>query len=1495
MASNDKVKIGAVLVAGGGIAGVQAALDLADNGFYVHLVENATAIGGKMAQLDKTFPTNDCSMCTLSPKLVEVGRHMNIDLITGGEVTNIEGSKGNFRVRVHKTPRYIDESKCIGCGACARACPVSLRNPFDQGLSSQKTAYKEYAQAIPAAYAIIKRGTSPCKAACPAHISVQGYVALAAQGKYDKALQVIKDQNPFPAISGRICHHPCESVCTRGKIDEPLALKNLERFLADRDLDSENRYTPKCRKARDEKIAIIGSGPAGLACAYFLVRLGYQTCIYEQMEKPGGMLYAAIPGFRLSRDVVNSEIQVLLDMGVEIRTGIKLGEDITIGQLRNEGYSAIFLGIGAQISKPLEIEGKELEGVYPALDWLKKIHTEPRLSAGKRVGVIGGDYAAVDAAQSACRMGAEKVSILYGGSREDMPAGLEKIRECEAKGICITPMTTPVRIIGENGRTIALECKKNQAGDADKDGFQTMVPVEGSEFTMEIDTIIFSEGRRPDWSCLGRETACRISGQNTIHIAPVTMQTDDPAIFAGGDAAAGPGTVIEAVESGKQAAISIDRYLKGEDLGRDRPEAGQYEIAPDIPTSGYDPVPRQLIPNAEPENAPGGFQELQPGFTDEQAVSEANRCINCGVCAECYQCVNACPAKAVTLQTHCLKPGEIELSVGAVVMAPGIELFNPSSFDAYGYNKFADVITSMEFERILSASGPYSGHMVRPSDQKEPEKIAWIQCVGSRDEQHGNPYCSSVCCTYAIKEAMIAKEHSAAPLDAAIFYIDIRTQGKDFEKYYMRARDEAGVRFVKSKVSRITSNGNGGLTLRYFDAAGEITEEDFDLVVLSIGLKPKEKAREIAERFGIELDRYGFAATASLYPVETSRPGVYVCGAFKGPRDIPESVMEAYATVGACCSSLKDVRYSQVREKTYPEEKDVKGETPRIGVFVCHCGNNIGAVIDVPAVRDYAKKLPYVIHSKDNLFTCSQDTQEKIKKAIKKDNLNRVVVASCSPRTHESLFRETLREAGLNKYLFEMANIRDQCSWVHNQEPEKATDKAKDLVRMAVAKASKLEPLEEIQIGLTRKGLVIGGGIAGMTAAMELAEQGFAVHLVEKDKELGGNARHLDRTWTGENITEFTRHLGKQVKGHPLIRLHLESIVSEAQGVVGNFISTITSKETSETVEHGAVIISIGARQLEPEEYAYGLHPMVFLSLDFEKILRKNPKKIKSAGTSVFIQCVGSRETQRPYCSKVCCTQSIQNAIRLKRLHPARDVYILHRDIRTYGKREALYREARELGIRFIRYSAEEKPDVEGLENGLRITVKDQELGIALQIESDMLVLASAIIPNDSAAAVAKQYKTSINQDHFFQEAHVKLRPVDSSTDGVFIAGLCHCPKPLEESIAQAKAASARAAGILAKDKLAIEPIVSVVDPEICSGCGTCEQVCPWDAIHLVETEGRWVAQTNKASCKGCGVCAASCPSKAVDMCHFRKEQIREQIMAFTEDSVMQRNAAAAW
>ncbi len=564
---------------------------------------------------------------------------------------------------------------------------------------------------------------------------------------------------------------------------------------------------------------------------------------------------------------------------------------------------------------------------------------------------------------------------------------------------------------------------------------------------------------------------------------------------------------------------------------------------------------RMSMRKLSPSERQGNFKEIALGFTEEEVRKEADRCLKCGICSECYQCVTACLAGAVD---HSMKPRERVLDVGAIILAPGFTPFDPNRYDTYSYSIHPNVVTSLEFERILSASGPYEGHLVRPSDHKEPQKIAWLQCVGSRDiNRCDHSYCSAVCCMYAIKEAVIAKEHSKEPLDAAIFYMDMRTYGKEFEKYYNRAEEESGVRFIRSRVHSIEPVENENLRIRFATESGDVKEEDFDMVVLSIGLAPVQGVTDLAKRLGVALNEHQYAMTSSFAPVNTSRDGIYVCGVFQSPKDIPHSVMEASASAAASTEILAAARGTMARSKQLPPELDVSGQAPRVGVFVCNCGINIGGIADVPAVREYAATLPHVVHVEDNLFTCSQDTQDKMKQVIKEKGINRVVVASCSPRTHEPLFQETIRDAGLNKYLFEMANIRDQNTWVHMNDPRRATEKAKDLVRMAVAKAALVEPLDQVRLQVTKNALVIGGGVAGMEAALGVAEQGFQAYLVEKANTLGGVANRLRSTWRGEKISEYVQALVERVRNHPKLQVFLESEVKETSGILGNFTTTV--------------------------------------------------------------------------------------------------------------------------------------------------------------------------------------------------------------------------------------------------------------------------------------------------------------------------------------------------
>ncbi len=1006
---------GAVMVVGGGIAGVQSALDLAESGYFVYLVENSSAIGGVMAQLDKTFPTNDCSMCILSPKLVEGGRHLNVRLMTLCDVESLEGEAGNFTVTVNERPRYISMEKCIACGVCAEKCPKKVEDTFDERLGPRKSAYVKYPQAVPLKYAIEA-----------------------------------------------------------------------------------------------------------------------ESCIY------------------------------------------------------------------------------------------------------------------------------------------------------------------------------------------------------------------FKNGK-------------------------------------------------------------------------------------------------------------------------------------------CRACEKFCPAGAVEFDQ---KPQTHTIQVGSVILAPGFKAFSPEVYDTYGFGKYPNVITSMQFERILSASGPYEGHLVRPSDKTEPKKIAWLQCVGSRDIHHGaHGYCSGVCCMYAIKEAVIAKEHSKKGLDTAIFFMDMRTYGKDFERYYNRAKDETGVRFIRSRIHSVANDPQtNDLTLEYVDESGQIQSEVFDMVVLSIGLEISDEMKKMAEKIGVKLDMDGFAETSAFQPVATSRDGVYVCGAFSGPKDIPYSVMEASAAAAASAVLLSSARGSLTQEKTYPAEEDVEKEEPRVGVFVCHCGINIGSVVDVPSVKEYARSLPNVAFVAENLFSCSQDTQQVIRDAIKEHRLNRVVVAACTPRTHEPLFQETIREAGLNRYLFELANIRDQDSWVHQAEPEKATAKAKDLVRMAVAKVALLEPIERLRVDLNQDGLVIGGGMAGMSAALNLADQGFKIYLVEEKPHLGGHALKVHKSWKGEDVSAFVKGMVERVENHPRIEVIKNTKVKDVSGFVGQFKTSLQSNGASRELDHGVAIIATGAHSLAPDLYLYGQNDRVSRWHDLEKMFEEDPKKLDEAEAVAFIQCVGSREPERPYCSKICCTSSVQQALELKARKPDLDVYVLYRDMRTYGGREDLYKKAREQGVLFIRFAQEEKPQVEAVKEGtrekLQITVRDHILGRPIKINVDYLNLATALIPKGQEE-IAKFFKVPLSDDGFFLEAHMKLRPVDFATDGVFIAGLAHYPKPIEESIAQAQAAAARAASVLAKPYVEVEPVVSLVDQDLCIGCGLCEASCPFGAIRLHKVVGRgYRAETIAASCKGCGVCSAACPKKAIDMMHFRDRQICAAIRA---------------
>ena len=851
------------------------------------------------------------------------------------------------------------------------------------------------------------------------------------------------------------------------------------------------------------------------------------------------------------------------------------------------------------------------------------------------------------------------------------------------------------------------------------------------------------------------------------------------------------------------------------------------------------------------------------------ATIDKDKCIGCGICAE------VCKAEAITYEDS---DAEIELKVGSVILAPGFTAFDPRLVTEYGYGRYPNVVSSMEFERILSATGPYRGVVMKPSDGELPKKVAFLQCVGSRDQRVGNPYCSGVCCMYAIKEAVIAQEHNPG-LEASIFYMDMRAFGKEFDDYYTRAQDEHGVKFIRSRVASTRQNPDNQNVFVSYEQDGEVKEEEFDMVVLSVGLNAPEDAGDLADACGFDLNQYGFANTGVFDPMSTSRPGVFVCGAFQGPKDIPDSVAQASGAASKAAQSIASERGTLVTKKEYPSEKEITGEEPRIGVFVCHCGINIGGVVGVNSVVDYALTLPNVVFADENLYTCSQDTQEIIKEKIIENNLNRVVVASCTPRTHEPLFRTTMRESGLNEYLFEMANIRDQCSWVHMHDYAAATDKSKDLVRMAVAKARLLEPLEKHIIQTNPTGLVIGGGLSGMVSALDIANQGFDVHLVERDDKLGGNLNKIKYHPSGADPQAKLVEITNQINDHDKITLHLNSVVTDAHGYIGNFESKIQGPDGEKDLKHGIAIIATGGEEYKPSEFLYGTEG-VSTQFEFEEKLVEG----YSPETVVMIQCVGSRCEERTYCSRVCCTGAVANALKVKENNPDADVYVLYRDMRTYGFKEDYYREAAEKGVMFIRFDDDEPPKVTN-DGGLKVVVKDPVLKELVEIEPDALVLSAAILPQSDNADLAGMFKVPLSKDKFFLEAHMKLRPVDFATDGIFVAGLAHGPKTIDECISQASGAAARALTILSQPTIEAEGAIAVVNEDLCSSCRMCENVCAFNAIEIIEEEdGRIHSHVIPEVCKGCGVCVATCPSGAISAGHFTDKAIMSQVRAALEE-----------
>jgi heterodisulfide reductase subunit A len=936
-------------------------------------------------------------------------------------------------------------------------------------------------------------------------------------------------------------------------------------------------------------------------------------------------------------------------------------------------------------------------------------------------------------------------------------------------------------------------------------------------------------------------------------------------------------------------------------------------LAPKLVTAGRHPN-IQLITYSELKEVKGGAGNFEVTILKRPRLVNMEKCTGCGICAQncpievpnefdvntgvrkaiyvpfpqavplkyaidqdncikCHLCERVCPAKAVDFNQQ---PETIKINVGSVILSPGFQEFDPRLKSEYGYRRFLNVVSSIEFERMMNASGPYGGKIIRPSDGKIPRKVAFIQCVGSRDAQLGNNYCSAACCMYAIKEAVIAKEHSSSPLGCTIFYIDMRCYGKEFDAYYERAQGEWGIQFIRSRVASVTEDPSTGNIFLHYVENEEPKVEQFDMVILSVGMQPPKNVEKLAENLGITLNKYKFCQTNTFSPLETSKPGIFVCGAFSAPKDIPESVAQASGAASKAMDIIADERGKLVTVKEFPPERDVSQEEPRIGVFVCHCGVNIGSVVNVPEVVEYAKTLPNVAYAEANLYTCSQDAQKLIAEKIKQHNLNRVVVASCTPRTHEPLFRETVQEAGLSPYLFEMANIRDQCSWVHMHEHKKATEKAKDLVASMVAKARLLKSLKKPTINVTPVGLVIGGGVAGMTAALELAKQGFEIHLVEKENELGGHLRKIHYLLEKDDDPQKKlEEMTKAVMENSKIHVYTSAEVVDVYGFVGNFKTMIKQHDGKEKeIEHGVVIVATGAVEYEPTEYLYGEDPRIMTQHELEEEITKGDFKAKNV---VMIQCVGARTNQKPNCSRICCGQAVKNALKIKEVSPETEVYVLYKDIRTYGFKEDYYREAAAKGVMFVNYDDENAPRVVNDNGQLKVAFWEPVVKNEIEVNPDLVVLSAATIPNPDNKRIAEMLKVPLTKDGFFLEAHMKLRPVDFATDGIFLCGMAHWPKFIDESISQACAAAARAVTILSKKTLDAEGTVSHVDENLCIGCGLCISICPYSAISKDE---KGIAKVNEVLCKGCGTCAASCPERAITMHQFTDEQLIVQGLA---------------
>ena len=896
-----------VLVIGGGIAGIQASLDLANMGFKVYLVERSPSIGGRMAQLDKTFPTNDCAMCILAPKMIEASQHPNIELLTYAEVEEVLGEVGSFKVKINKRSPFVDWNKCTGCGLCLEGCPVIMPDEFNQGLGKRKAIFMLFPQAVPKKCAIDKREERPCKAACmdacPAHTNVPGYIKLIAEGEFKEAYKLIRDTNPFPGSVGRVCYAPCEEACNRGQLDEGLAIRDLKRFAADQ-VDIEELEVPAIART-GKKVAIIGAGPAGLSAANDLALKGHNVTVFEALPEAGGMLRVGIPEYRLPKEVLKREVAYIQKLGVEIKTGVRVGKDVSLEEMRRD-YDALFIGVGGHGGVRLGVEGEDLPGVLEGVQFLRAVNLGEKTKLGKKVAVVGGGNTAIDCARTAKRLGAGEVSIVYRRSRAEMPASAEEVAAAEDEGIAMEFLTTPTRFLSQNGKLAKMECVRMELGKPDASGRPRPIPVKGSEFVTSVDTVVAALGQAPETDFV-KELGIAVSKRGTVEIDPKTGATNIEGVFAGGDVVTGPAFVIDAIAAGRKAARSIDRYLNGEPLEVDAIEKEPAKLSEEEVKKLKQRFPSRKRANMREEpvdKRTKGFGETALGYSLEEGLEEASRCLAGQIegCIECYECERRCEAGAIA---HGMRDEHVKVDVGAIIVATGLNFFDVSVIEEYGYGKIKNVVTAIEYERLTAASGPTFGALNRPSDGRIPHNIAFIQCVGSRDFRY-EPYCSSVCCMHSTKEAMMAYEHEPGT-KSTIFYMDLRAVGKRFQEYIARAKQEYNVTYIRARPGRIEVNSkNDNPVIWYEDTTtGEIKTLEAELVVLAQAMVPR-MTRGFAEILGIELDERGFVKTPDKlsHPLDTTKPGIFSCGYVHSPRDIPDSVAQASGAAGRAAEAI---------------------------------------------------------------------------------------------------------------------------------------------------------------------------------------------------------------------------------------------------------------------------------------------------------------------------------------------------------------------------------------------------------------------------------------------------------------------------------------------------------------------------------------------------------------------------------------------------------------